>query len=153
LRISIVVPDGQPQGSTSRRTPPGVADRIAQLASDRSVVSRFIDYRSAGPGTLPEVFASAEVIVCTEDSSTMVSEAVSARLPVVGVAPRAHRFTEEEAAYRDFLIRQGWCRVVPIAALAPQSFAAALAEIEPIRGNPLDALAAELRQRLPDLLP
>jgi uncharacterized protein len=139
--------------STSRRTPHRVGDRIAQLASDRSVVSRFIDYRSAGPGTLPEVFASAEVIVCTEDSSTMVSEAVSARLPVVGVAPKAHRFTEEETAYRDFLIRQGWCRVLPIAALAPERFAAALAEIEPIRGNPLDALASELRQRLPDLLP
>ena len=87
--------------STSRRTPDYVADRIAELAKDESVVARFIDYRTAGPGTLPEIFATAEIIVCTEDSSTMISEAVSARLPVVGVAPAAHRFTDEEQDYRE----------------------------------------------------
>jgi uncharacterized protein len=75
--------------STSRRTPDYVGDKIAALAKDESVVVRFIDFRTAGPGTLPELFAKAEIIVCTEDSSTMVSEAVSARLPVVGVAPAA----------------------------------------------------------------
>ena len=137
--------------STSRRTPDTVADRIAAIAHDESVVARFIDYRSAGPGTLPEVFSTAEVIVCTEDSSTMISEAVSARLPVVGVAPAAHRFTDDEQDYRSFLIRNGWCRVLPIAALTPASFASALSEIEPIKENPLDALAAKLKERLPAL--
>ena len=137
--------------STSRRTPPAVADRIAELAKDDSVVARFIDYRTAGPGTLPEVFAKAEVIVCTEDSSTMISEAVSARLPVVGVAPTAHRFTDEEQDYRSFLIANGWCRVLPIAALTPDAFASALSAIEPIKENPLDALAAKLKERLPAL--
>jgi mitochondrial fission protein ELM1 len=137
--------------STSRRTPPFVGDKIAELAKDASIIERFIDYRTAGPGTLPEVFGKAEVIVCTEDSSTMVSEAVSARLPVVGVAPEAQRFTDEESAYRAFLVRNNWCRVLPIAALTPDTFAAALAEIEPIKENPLDALAAKLKERLPAL--
>jgi mitochondrial fission protein ELM1 len=137
--------------STSRRTPDFVADRVAEFAKDESVIAHFIDYRTAGPGTLPDVFRKAEVIVCTEDSSTMVSEAVSARLPVVGVAPQAHRFTDEESAYREFLVRNNWCRVLPIASLTPDSFAAALAEIEPIKENPLDALAAKLKERLPVL--
>jgi mitochondrial fission protein ELM1 len=137
--------------STSRRTPDFVADRFAALAQDGSVVERFIDYRTAGPGTLPQVFAAAETIVCTEDSSTMISEAVSARLPVVGVAPAAHRFTDEEQNYRAFLVANNWCRVLPIAELTPNSFARALAEIEPIAENPLDALAAKLKQRLPRL--
>jgi mitochondrial fission protein ELM1 len=137
--------------STSRRTPDAVADRIAALAKDESIVAKFIDFRTAGPGTLPEIFSKAEVIVCTEDSSTMISEAVSARLPVVGVAPQAHRFTEEEKAYRDFLMKNGWCRVLPIADLSPDTFAAALAEIEPIQENPLAALAAKLKERLPEL--
>jgi uncharacterized protein len=137
--------------STSRRTPPFVGDKIAELARDKSVIERFIDYRTAGPGTLPQVFGTAEVIVCTEDSSTMVSEAVSARLPVVGVAPEAHRFTDEESAYRAFLVRNNWCRVLPIAALTPETFAASLAEIEPIKENPLDALAVKLKERLPAL--
>jgi mitochondrial fission protein ELM1 len=138
--------------STSRRTPDFAADRIAELAKDRSVVERFIDYRSAGPGTLPEVFSQAEIVVCTEDSSTMISEAVSARLPVVGVSPKAHRFTDEEQQYRDFLIGKNWCRVLPLAGLTPDSLARALSEIEPIGENPLDALAAKLKTRLPELL-
>ncbi len=137
--------------STSRRTPDFVADRIAELARDDSVVARFIDYRSAGPGTLPGIFSQAEIIVCTEDSSTMISEAVSARLPVVGVAPAAHRFTDEEQQYREFLIGNDWCRVLPLAELAPDSLARSLSEIEPVKENPLDALAAELKQRLPEL--
>jgi uncharacterized protein len=139
--------------STSRRTPDSVADRIAALTKDDNVITRFIDYRTAGPGTLPEIFAQAEVILCTEDSSTMISEAVSARLPVVGVAPQAHRFTDEEQDYRGFLIANGWCRVLPIAELTPASFASALAAIEPIKENPLDDLATKLKERLPELFP
>lgn len=81
----------------------------------------------------------------------MISEAVSARLPVVGVAPAAHRFTDEEQDYRSFLIRNGWCRVLPIAELTPETFAGALSEIEPLKENPLDALAAKLKERLPAL--
>ncbi len=137
--------------STSRRTPDSVADRIAELAKDESVIARFIDFRTAGPGTLPEVFGKAEVIVCTEDSSSMISEAVSARLPVVGVSPEAHHFTEDEREYRNFLMKNGWCRVLPIAELTPDTFAAALAEVEPLQENPLDALAAKLKRRLPEL--
>lgn len=137
--------------STSRRTPAYLADRIAELAKDESVVARFIDYRTAGPGSLPEIFGKAEIIVCTEDSSTMISEAVSARLPVVGVAPQAHRFTDEEQDYRSFIVNNNWCRVLPIAELTPASFARALSEIEPIKENPLAALAAKLKERLPQL--
>jgi mitochondrial fission protein ELM1 len=137
--------------STSRRTPDRVADLIAQLAKAPSFISRFIDFRTAGPGTLPEIFGGADVIVCTEDSSTMISEAVSARLPVIGVAPTAHRFTDEEQLYRDFLIGNNWCRVLPIADLTPDTFGKALSEIEPTQENPLDALAAKLKARLPEL--
>ncbi|MBE3110657.1 MAG: mitochondrial fission ELM1 family protein [Acidobacteria bacterium] len=139
--------------STSRRTPEDFADRIAALAQDNGTIERFIDFRTAGPGTLPEIFANVDVIVCTEDSSTMISEAVCARLPVVGVAPMAHRFTEEEAAYRNYLIKNDWCRVLPIAELTPERFAAALSEIVTLRKNPLDTLAAKLKERLPELFP
>ena len=76
----------------------------------------------------------------------MISEAVSARLPVVGVAPRAHRFTDEEQSYREFLIAK---RLVPRAAdrrsLRPTLSPTRLSEIEPIKENPLDALAAKLK--------
>ena len=41
--------------------------------------------------------------------------------------------------------------MLPIAELTPASFARALSEIEPIKENPLDALAAKLKERLPEL--
>ena len=44
--------------SSSRRTPDFVADKIAELAKDDSVIARFIDFRTAGPGTLPEIFGT-----------------------------------------------------------------------------------------------
>lgn len=81
--------------STSRRTAPWVADAVAELARDPAVVEDFIDFRTAGPGTLPRLFGRADIVLCTEDSSTMISEAVSARLPVVGVAPERHAFKPE----------------------------------------------------------
>ena len=137
--------------STSRRTPDGVADRIAEMARDESVVDNFIDFRTAGPGTLPQIFAKSDAIVCTEDSSSMISEAVSARLPVIGVSPRAARFTEDEQLYRDFLMGKGWSRTIPIAELTPEHFAEVLASIEPLQENPLDALAQKLKARLPQL--
>jgi uncharacterized protein len=137
--------------STSRRTPDYVADAVARLAEEKSIVEIFIDFRIAGPGTLPQIYAQADVILCTEDSSSMMSEAVSAQLPVVGVAPALHRFTQEEADYRAFMLRRNWCRVLPIAGLRPDAFGTALSEIEPLTENPLHALAAKLRERLPSL--
>jgi hypothetical protein len=48
-------------------------------------------------------------------------------------------------------VKNGWCRVLPIAELTPDSFARALSEIEPLQENPLDALATKLKERLPQL--
>ena len=106
--------------STSRRTPDRVADKIAALAKDkncRRTLHRLPQRR--GRALCRKFSARPRLILCTEDSSTMISEAVSARLPVVGVAPRAHRFTDEERSYRAFLMQNGWCRVLPIAELTP----------------------------------
>ena len=83
----------------------------------------------------------------------MVSEAVSARLPVVGRRARqrtASPTTRQELPTPSSSATNG-ASVLPIAALTPDSFAKALAEIETIEGNPLDALAAKLKERLPQL--
>jgi hypothetical protein len=62
-----------------------------------------------------------------------------------------HNFTDEEQDIASSHSQQ-LRRVVPIAALTPDAFAHALAEIEPLQENPLDALAAKLKERLPELL-
>lgn len=137
--------------STSRRTQDSVGDDVAALAKDHSIVHEFIDYRTAGPGTLKKVFAGSDIILCTEDSSTMVSEAICARLPVVGVSPLQHSFKPEENEYREFLAGNNWCRTLPIAELSVERFARALGEIKPPGENHLDMLAGKLQESLPAL--
>lgn len=138
--------------STSRRTPGTVADLLQEVASDRAgPIAELIDFRQAGAGTLNRVFAVAEALLVTEDSSTMVSEAVCARLPVVGIAPRQHDFKDEEREYRAFLTDEGWCASIALDALSPDAFLTALGKVRPLAANHLDRLADALAERLPDL--
>ncbi len=137
--------------STSRRTSPEIAQAAFDLAKNSQVVADFIDYKLAGPGTLEKIFSNADVIMCSEDSSTMISEAVWARLPVVGVSPAHHAFKPEEREYRLLMKHNNWCRFTPIARLNVELFADLLGEIEPLSENPLDRLAGELKARLPSL--
>ncbi len=138
--------------STSRRTPDAVADGLQRMRDEPAgPIADLIDFRFAGPGTLPGLFDRVDAILATEDSSTMLSEAVCARLPVVGVAPASHAFKDEEQEYRHLLQTEGWIRTVPLARLAPDSFLEALQHVRPLAENHLDRLAQSLAERLPDL--
>lgn len=138
--------------STSRRTPAAVADAFMRLAAEPAgPIAELIDFRAAGAGTLPGLFARVGAVTCTEDSSTMLSEAVTARLPVVGVAPRRHAFKEEEREYRETLLANRWCASIPLAELTPERYRAALATVTPLAENHLDRLARALTERLPAL--
>ncbi|RMF08433.1 MAG: hypothetical protein D6773_02605 [Alphaproteobacteria bacterium] len=137
--------------STSRRTPPPIAEAAFELAKDKDVVADFLDYRLAGPGSLNRIFSRADVILCSEDSSTMISEAVWARLPVIGFSPANHAFKAEEAEYRAMMEAENWCRFIPIGELSVERFREALREVRPLAENPLDRLARELDKRLPEL--
>src|SRR5262249_61810830 len=57
--------------STSRRTPDFVAEPVAELAKAESVIAHFIDYRSAGPATLPARVRKPAVVVCAEACSAI----------------------------------------------------------------------------------
>ncbi len=137
--------------STSPRTPPHIAQAAFDLAKDKTVVADFIDFKLAGPGTLSKIFSKADAILCSEDSSTMISEAVWARLPVVGVSPAHHAFKSEERDYRLLLKHNDWCRFLPISRLNIKRFGKELGALVPLKENPLDRLAGELKARLPSL--
>lgn len=139
--------------ANSPRTPESVSDRLAALAqADKTPIAQFIDVRSAGPGTLGPVLVKSRAIVCTADSSTMLSEAVWMRQQVVAVAPRAFRLPENEQSYREWLEGNHWLKQLPICELEdPGAIAHALQYVEPQEGNPLDQLAAELQRRLQGL--
>jgi mitochondrial fission protein ELM1 len=138
--------------SNSRRTPPEASDRLAALAAEPgSPVESFIDVRNAGSETLAGLFARSELVIATVDSSSMVSEAVWARRPVIAVAPASSRLSDHEQEYRDYLEASGWARSIAIADLKVERLLPALREIKPLDANPLDLLAATLGEKLPEL--
>jgi uncharacterized protein len=138
--------------TTSRRSGHSIADALAAMAAEpKSGLVKFIDFRAAGPGTVSEIFAQAEAILCTDDSTTMISEAVGACLPVVAVRPEACSLEAREAEYREFLARKGWYRPLPLTGLTAETFLKSLEEISPRTTSQIDELAAALRQRLPEL--
>jgi mitochondrial fission protein ELM1 len=138
--------------ATSRRSAHFIADALAAMAQTREGgLETFVDFRSAGAGTLPGIFAAAQAILCTDDSTTMISEAIGARLPVVSVLPVLSALEAREAEYRQLLAREGWYRSLPLSRLTPDTFLAALEEISPRTGSQLDELAAAMSRRLPEL--
>lgn len=138
--------------TTSRRSGQRIGDALAAMATETGgPVERFIDYRVAGPGTVGQILAAAQAILVTADSSTMITEAVGARLPVVGVTCDSGRMEEREAEYRVLLTRKGWYRSLSLSELQPEAFLEALAQVRPRTTSALDELAAALRQRLPEL--
>lgn len=138
--------------SNSRRTPAAVSDRLAALAAaDNSPIASFVDVRSSGPGTLGELLGRSYAVLCTADSSSMVSEAVWAQRRVVAIAPQAMMLPADETAYRDYLEHNRWTASLAIAELSPHRLNAALAPLQPLRENPLDSLADLIAERLPQL--
>jgi hypothetical protein len=140
--------------SNSRRTPDAVSDLLANLADSPSgPVKRFIDVRTAGPGTLRELFAESGAVAVTADSSAMLSEAVWMRRPAIALRPKSISYTAKEADYRQWLERQNLTRELTLADVTPEVFASALREIVPLSGNPQSELAAMLAAKLPFLFP
>lgn len=138
--------------SNSRRTPPEASDLMARLAAEpMGAVERFIDVRIAGSGTLADLFARSDAVLATVDSSSMVSEAVWAKRPVIAVAPASSRLPDQEQEYRDYLEASGWTRSIAIGDLDIDRLLKALQEIRPLKANPLDLLAATLDEKLPEL--
>ena len=138
--------------TTSRRSDSAIADALTQMAADAGCgVETFVDVRTAGSGTLAEIFAAADAVLCTDDSTTMISEAVGASLPVVAVRPAATRLEAREAEYRQLLARNGWYRALLLSQLTPDAFLGALGEIAPRTTSQLEELAAALSHRLPQL--
>ena len=138
--------------SNSRRTPTHVSDRVADLArAAKGGIERFVDVRTAGAGPLAEILGAVDAVVCTDDSSSMISECIWAQLPVIGVTPVKYHHTPDEGEYRRWLADQGWCRSMAIADLSAATFLANLGSIAPLQVNPLDELADRIVAAVPQL--
>ncbi len=138
--------------SNSRRTPDIASDLFAHLSrAPASPIARFIDVRQQESGTLGELFAFAQAVAVTADSSSMLSEAIWVRRPVVALMPPGSSLPSDEQDYRTFLSGRGWTTALSLADLSPQTWLANLARLTPLNANPLDLLATELQRRVPEI--
>ncbi len=138
--------------TTSRRSDGVIARALAEMAAEPDAgIEQFIDYRTAGAGTVASILAAADAILCTDDSTSMLTEAVGACLPVVAVSPETCTLESREAEYRRTLAAEGWYRALPLTRLTPETFLAALSEIVPRSRSQLEELAAAVSGRLPEL--
>lgn len=138
--------------SNSRRTPPSVSDEIAQRAKDpASGIARFIDVRTAGSGTLEQLFAESDTVLCTADSSSMLSEAIWLRRRTIALMPERAWLTLDERDYRGYLEQNGWAQTLPMGEITSRSFDQAVGALRPLDRNPLELLAALLQENLPEL--
>lgn len=136
--------------ANSRRTPDHVSDALAAEASlPGSSIAQFLDVRTAGAGTLPHLLAQCSAVLCTADSSSMISECVWARRPTLAVAPAMCPFTADEAEYRNWLATSGWCAQVTISSVTQASLDRELAALRPLAHNPQQQLADLLERHLP----
>jgi uncharacterized protein len=138
--------------SNSRRTPEPISDRLRDLARNTgSPIAQFIDVRQPDAMPLAAILAAADAVLVTDESSSMVSDAIAAGLPVLGIAPQQHALTANERDYRAHLSREGWYRALPLATLTSQAVLAALTQLTPLTADPAAALSALLAERLPQL--
>lgn len=137
--------------SNSRRTPTAASDAFAAAARASSGRIELIDVRTAGPGTLDRLFRDAGAMLVTADSSTMLSEAIWLRRPVVALAPASFELEPAEARYRQQLTDRGLTRTLAIGDADPQRIMAAFAALTPLAENPAHSLCETIAARIPSL--
>ncbi len=139
--------------SNSRRTPEPVSDQITAMYSEHDgPIVEFIDVRSGGTGALARLFKGSAAVVCTVDSSSMVSEAVWLRRPLVTVSPADFALPHDESLYRAYLHENGWCRELTLAKASPTALIDALRAITPLKINPRVQLGQIIAREIPELV-
>jgi mitochondrial fission protein ELM1 len=123
--------------STSRRTPHAAAKRFAQLAADGHI-TRFIDFAKSGPGSANSLFG-ADAVVVTEDSMSMISEAIAAGRPVVGLRPRKVRASSIDELMAA-MAASGSLKILPLTDTEPTDLARALIEAKAPIADPRQAI-------------
>lgn len=134
--------------SDSRRTGAEGAAIFRALAED-GVVDRFVDRQRPETGGVADLFA-ADALIVTEDSVSMMSEAVAARRPVVALRPGDFEPTLVDEIVGT-LVDTGALAALPIAGTSADDLARRLVTLTPIGHDHRDLIAAALLRRLPGL--
>jgi len=103
--------------TTSRRTPRAV-EELLRSPELQSCIDDLVIFRTDERRVYNAFLGKAEVIVCTEDSGTMLTEAAATGRPVLSVRPQTARTTAALKRLLDFYSSCDRLRRFPIGALA-----------------------------------
>ena len=134
--------------SNSRRTPHDATALLRELTTVGGPIEMLIDVDDPNGAGLTELFRTVDGVVCTADSSSMISEGIWARRPLLAVSPNTFRLTRKESQYRNWLAQKGWYNVASLAGLTAHKLVEHLVQTKPLDENPLDWYAALLAQYL-----
>jgi uncharacterized protein len=132
--------------ATSRRTPVDTVDGINSLVRD-GLVAAHHDFHKNGAGNPADLFA-ADAIVVTEDSVSMMWEAVEAQRPVIALRPRLTKATAVDDIVKT-LSATGALASLPLADLDVRRFAGRLISLVPLKSDWRDAVAAVIAPFMP----
>ncbi len=131
---------------TSRRTPDEILGRFVQQQSADLRVFGAREISSAG---VIDFCKAARMIFVTEDSNSMITEAVCCRKPVGVLRPASNSMNANETAYlqdlqaRDLICSQSLDKDFSLETLFEQ-----MQSLQPMQENHLDVLAAKLQKKL-----
>lgn len=134
--------------STSPRTSPR-HEQFLRAAIDHDVIAKAVWWHDQPESVVPDFLGAADITFVTEDSLSMLSEAISAGRPVVSLvphhecnAPRVARILEQQEARR---------RLKRVAIADLPQFIPDLNDWDPVTESLVDRYAIEVSQRLESL--
>ena len=90
---------------SSRRTPPKI---VAELKLLKNAKTAIFDDKEALTPEMFEYCKRSQAIVVTEDSNSMITEAICCRKPVLVLAPSQNAMNADENAHLQELADNGW---------------------------------------------
>lgn len=133
--------------TTSRRTGREVEEKL-QAMIDPGILLDAVWYASAPGKVMREFLALADVVVCTEDSFSMITESVSGGRPVIAARPEQVRHDAHYAWAVNNLVQAGLIVRVPLQNAVTADVVEGLAGIRPLQQSMPDRLAEQLARFL-----
>ena len=127
--------------TTSPRTPNDIADMFKSASETSPAIKTFVDFRESGPGSILSLLNLADFTVCTEDSSSMITESICARRPTISLQPETFELTSNEEKMLDSMCQENYLKRLPIQAHLAEDLQMALQSINAMPENHLDKLA------------
>lgn len=126
--------------TSSPRTPAAIADWLDRLASSLGERVRFTDFRVGRTGSIGPLL-EADAILVTEDSNSMIAEAVAACRPVVVLRPSRPAAVDPALGP---LLQEGSVSVYPMCGAHLSGLTEAIGRTKPLAANPLDRLYEQM---------